>query len=192
MDTTLYIKNMVCNRCIMVVEEHMNKWELPVSHIALGEVTTPATISASLLDTIRGELEALGFGLIDDKRQRTAERIKTAIIALIYQKDLDQKINLSAWLEEEIHQDYAQLSAWFSESESTTIEKFFIAQKIERVKELLRYEELTLSQIADQMHYSSVAYLSNQFKKVTGLSPSQYKQSTDNSRLPLDAVKSYK
>jgi AraC-like DNA-binding protein len=136
----------------MVVEEHMNKWELPVSHIALGEVTTPATISASLLDTIRGELEALGFGLIDDKRQRTAERIKTAIIALIYQKDLDQKINLSAWLEEEIHQDYAQLSAW----------------------------------------YSSVAYLSNQFKKVTGLSPSQYKQSTDNSRLPLDAVKSYK
>ncbi len=192
MDTTLYIRNMVCNRCIMVVEQQMDKWKLPVSHIALGEVTTTAPISDKQLDTIRKDLEALGFGLIDDKRQQTVERVKTAIIKLIYQKDLIQKINLSMWLEEELNEDYAHLSAWFSELESTTIEKFFITQKIERVKELLRYEELTLSQIADQMHYSSVAYLSNQFKKVTGISPSQYKQSPENTRTPLDAVKSYK
>lgn len=192
MATTLYIKNMVCNRCIMVVQEQMNTWELPVSHIALGEVTTPASISPTLLSTIRQELTALGFALIDDKRQQTVERIKTAIIELIYQKELSQRINLSDWLQHHLNQDYNHLSAWFSESESTTIEKFFIAQKIERVKELLHYEELTLTQIADQLHYSSVAYLSNQFKKVTGLSPSQYKQSAKNARMPLDAVKSYK
>ncbi|MCL7987696.1 AraC family transcriptional regulator [Sphingobacterium sp. lm-10] len=189
---TLHIKNMVCNRCIMVVQEHMNKWGLPVAHIALGEVSTPASISPNLLSTIRKELEELGFGLIDDKRQQTVERIKNAIIELIYQKELSQRINLSNWLSEHLNQDYAHLSAWFSEVESTTIEKFFIAQKIERVKELLHYEELTLTQIADQLHYSSVAYLSNQFKKVTGLSPSQYKQSAINARMPLDAVKSYK
>ncbi|PVH27164.1 AraC family transcriptional regulator [Sphingobacterium corticibacter] len=183
---------MVCNRCIMVVEEQMNKWALPISHIALGEVTTSASISPDLLETIRKELDMLGFELIDNKRLQTVERIKTAIIDLIYQKDLGQKLNLSTWLEKELHQDYAHLSAWFSEVEATTIEKFFIAQKIERVKELLQYDELTLSQIADQMHYSSVAYLSNQFKKVTGLSPSQFKQSTENTRMPLDAVKSYK
>lgn len=192
MDTTLYIKNMVCNRCIMVVEERMQVWGLPVSHIALGEVTTAAPISPTLLNTIKKELQKLGFGLIDDKRQQAVERIKTAIIELIYQKDLSQRINLSNWLETQLNQDYAHLSAWFSESESSTIEKFFIAQKIERVKELLHYEELTLTQIANQLHYSSVAYLSNQFKKVTGLSPTQYKLSAGNARTPLDAVKSYK
>ncbi len=192
METTLYIKNMVCNRCIMAVEDQMRRWDLPVTHIVLGEVSTNAPIDDRLRETIKADLDKLGFELIDDKRKQVVERVKTAIIELIYQQDFDQRENLSTWLQEKVKQDYHQLSIWFSELESTTIEKYFIAQKIERVKELLHYEELTLTEIADQLHYSSVAYLSNQFKKVTGYTPSAYKSSADKRRQPLDKVKSYK
>ncbi|MFD2599791.1 helix-turn-helix domain-containing protein [Sphingobacterium corticis] len=176
----------------MAVEDQMRRWELPVTHIVLGEVSTNAPIDDRLRETIKADLDKLGFELIDDKRKQVVERVKTAIIELIYQQDFDQRENLSTWLQEKVKQDYHQLSIWFSELESTTIEKYFIAQKIERVKELLHYEELTLTEIADQLHYSSVAYLSNQFKKVTGYTPSAYKSSADKRRQPLDKVKSYK
>jgi AraC-like DNA-binding protein len=130
----------------------------------------------------------LGFELIDDKKSRIIEKIKNTIIQLVHHQDSGLKNNLSEVLSSELHHDYNYLSNLFSEIEGTTIEKYFIAQKIERVKELLVYDQLSLSEIAFQLNYSSVAYLSNQFKKVTGLTPSHFKQIKENKRKPLDQL----
>ncbi len=133
-------------------------------------------------------LSLLGFELIDDKKSRIIAQIKNIIIDLVHHQDNDTKNNLSTILSTALHHDYSYLSNLFSGVEGTTIEKYFIAQKIERVKELLVYDELSLSEIAFQQHYSSVAYLSNQFKKVTGLSPSHFRQIKEEKRKPLDEV----
>ncbi|KKX47548.1 AraC family transcriptional reguator [Sphingobacterium sp. IITKGP-BTPF85] len=134
-------------------------------------------------------LDPLGFEVIDDKKCRIIERIKNIIIELVHNRDSDIKTNLSDVLSNKLHHDYNYLSNLFSEVEGTTIEKYFIAQKIEKVKELLVYDELSLSEIAFRLNYSSVAYLSNQFKKVTGLTPSHFKQIKEDKRKPLDEVK---
>ena len=126
--------------------------------------------------------------MIDDKKSRIIEKIKNIIIDLVHHQDNEAKTNLSDVLSNELHHDYNYLSNLFSEVEGTTIEKYFIAQKIERVKELLVYDELSLSEIAFQLNYSSVAYLSNQFKKTTGLTPSHFKQIKEEKRKPLDEV----
>ena len=184
----LFIKNMVCNRCIMVVQDEMNKLGLEVENIKLGEVTLKKELTSGERDALEIALVALGFQLIDDKKSRIIEQIKNVIIELVHYQDNDAKTNLSEILSKKLHHDYNYLSNLFSEVESTTIEKYFIAQKIERVKELLVYDELSLSEIAFQLNYSSVAYLSNQFKKVTGLTPSHFKQVRDDKRSPLDKV----
>lgn len=184
----LYIKNMVCDRCIMVVRELLQQMELDVESISLGNVEIRQDIDSEQKTLIKNQLESLGFELIDDRKNRMTEKIKSIIIDLVHHQDNEIKNNLSEILTEELHHDYSYLSNLFSEMEKTTIEKYFIAQKIERVKELLAYDEMSLSEIADQLNYSSVAYLSNQFKKVTGQTPSQFKKDKEEKRIPLDKI----
>lgn len=182
----LYIKNMVCSRCKMVVKSELEKLGLQLLAVDLGEVEIVAPISAQLKSEIAERLKGFGFELIDDKKSRLIDKIKTLIIELVHQQNAQLNTNLSDYLSKNLAQDYSSLSNLFSEVEDTTIEKFFINQKIEKVKELLLYDELTLSEIAFQMNYSSVAYLSNQFKKVTGFSPSHYKQLKDKKRRQIE------
>ena len=186
--STLFVKNMVCNRCIMVVQSELEKLGLDFSNIKLGEVTLVKELTSDERIALETALVALGFEVIDDKKGRIIEKIKNSIIALVHHHDNDSKSNLSELLSKEINHDYNYLSNLFSEVEGTTIEKYFIAQKIEKVKELLVYDELSLSEIAIRLNYSSVAYLSNQFKKVTGLTPSHFKQIKEDKRKPLDKV----
>ena len=184
----LYIKNMVCNRCVMVVRDEMEKLGLDVSNVILGEVWLNQELSNEQKEKVRETLEPLGFELIDDRKSRNIEKIKNIIIDLVHHKDSLLQTNLSDLLSAELNHDYSYLSNLFSEVEGTTIEKYFIAQKIEKVKELLVYDELSLSEIAYRLNYSSVAYLSNQFKKVTGLTPSHFRQIKETKRKPLDEV----
>lgn len=183
----LFVKNMVCDRCSMVVRQELEKIGLKPLHVALGEITLEQPPSAENLSRLSHSLSSVGFSLIDDKKSRTIEQIKNAIIDVVHH---GRKLttNLSDYLVQQIGRDYSYLSNLFSEVEGTTIEQYYIHQKIERVKELLVYGELTLSQIASDLGYSSVAHLSNQFKKVTGLTPSHFKQVKDDKRKPIDKV----
>lgn len=184
----LYIKNMVCNRCIMVVEEQLKALGLSPLLVELGVVTLPGPLEDSMLVPVKNALEAMGFELIDDRRTRLVEQLKTAIIQLVHHNDGQLKMNLSDYLTETLHADYSSLSKLFSEVAGITLEKYFIAQKVERVKELLVYDELSLNEIADKLNYSSVAHLSSQFKAVTGLTPQHFKQIGAGRRKPLDRV----
>lgn len=184
----VYIKNMVCNRCIMVVKNELEKIGFHSVNLTLGEVELEKEINDNEKLIINNHLQTLGFELIDDKKSRAIEKIKNIIIDLVHHQHNDSKLNLSNVLSSKLHHDYNYLSNLFSEVEGTTIEKYFIAQKIEKVKELLVYDELSLSEIAFRLNYSSVAYLSNQFKKVTGLTPSHFRQIKEEKRKPLDKV----
>lgn len=185
---TLFIKNMVCNRCIMVVKNEIDKLGLEAKNVKLGEATFDKELTAEEKKKLDETLIPLGFEIIDDKKGRIIERVKNIIIGLVHHHDNDSKTNLSDILSSELHHDYNYLSNLFSEVEGTTIEKYFIAQKIEKVKELLVYDEFSLSEIAFRLNYSSTAYLSNQFKKVTGLTPSHFKKIKEEKRKPLDEV----
>ncbi|MBB2949394.1 MULTISPECIES: AraC family transcriptional regulator [Sphingobacterium] len=185
---TLYIKNMVCDRCIMVVQSELKKLDIQTENVTLGKVALKQELSDDQIKMLNENLLARGFEVIDDKKSQIIEGIKNVIIELVHYQDSETKNNLSDILSNKLQHDYNYLSNLFSEVESTTIEKYFIAQKIEKVKELLGYDELSLSEIADSLNYSSVAYLSNQFKKVTGLTPSQFKQIKEDKRTPLDEV----
>jgi AraC-like DNA-binding protein len=184
----IFIKNMVCNRCIMVVENELKNLGLHANKVELGEVELEKDLTGEEKTKLKTAFTNLGFELIDDKKGRIIEKIKKVIIDVVHHQDYDKKFNLSDVLSRALNHDYSYLSNLFSEVEGTTIEKYFIAQKIEKVKELLVYDELSLSEIAFQLNYSSVAYLSNQFKKVTGLTPSHFKQIRKNKRKPLDKV----
>ena len=185
---TIFITNMVCDRCIMVVQNELEKLGLDAKNIKLGEVILSKEITSLEKENLSKTLEPLGFEVIDDKKGRIIEKIKNIIIDLVHHQDSDVKTNLSDVLSDKLHHDYNYLSNMFSEVEGTTIEKYFIAQKVEKVKEVLVYDELSLSEIANRLNYSSVAYLSNQFKKVTGLTPSHFKQIKEDKRKPLDKV----
>ncbi|WP_160068068.1 helix-turn-helix domain-containing protein [Sphingobacterium bovisgrunnientis] len=184
----LYIKNMVCNRCIMVVEHELGKANILDAQVKLGEVILAKEPTDEQIQQFTKRIESLGFERIDDKKSRLVAQIKNQIIKLVHYDDNHSKTNLSESVSSLLHQDYSYLSNLFSEIEGTTVEKYYIAQKIEKVKELLVYDELSLSEIADRLNYSSVGYLSNQFKKITGLSPSQFKQIRVDKRKPLDEV----
>lgn len=179
---------MVCNRCIIVMKNELEKLGLSAISIKLGEVIFEKNITVEEKEKLDEALLELGFQIIDDKKSRIIEKIKNTIIELVHHQENEAKTNLSDILSTKLHHDYNYLSNLFSEVEGTTIEKYFIAQKIERVKELLVYDELSLSEIAFQLNYSSVAYLSNQFKKITGLTPSHFKQIKEEKRKPLDEV----
>lgn len=184
----LHIKNMVCNRCKMVVKAELEKLGFKPLLVELGEVTLAENITADDKIKISGQLTHFGFELLEDKKTQVAEQIKTAIINLVHYTKEPLKINLSTYLSEQLKQEYSSLSSVFSELENQTIEKYFIAQKIEKAKEMLTYGELTLSEIAFQLNYSSVAHLSAQFKKVTGITPSAYKATSKENRKTLDEV----
>lgn len=186
--TKLFVKNMVCHRCIIVLDEQLKALGLTPQSINLGKITFTQELSSDEIQAIKQALLPLGFEVMNDKKSVVIEKIKSIIINLIHNQDNKLSFNLSEILSSELGRDYGALSRLFSEVEGRTIEKFFIAQKIERVKELLVYDELTLSEIAYQLNYSSVAHLSNQFKKVTGLTPSFFKQIKDNKRKSLDEV----
>lgn len=188
----LHIKNMVCNRCIKVVRDELEKLGVQIESINLGEVVTAQAINKELKEKIKGVLEENGFELLEDKRFKVIERIKNYVIKLVHYSDEDSpgNFNYSALIAQELGMDYAYLSNLFSSLEGITIEHFIILQKIERAKELLKYGDLTLSEIAYKLGYSSVQHLSNQFKKITGLTASQFKKMTGNTRKPLDNVNS--
>ena len=179
---------MVCNRCILVVQNELDKLGIVANNIRLGEIILEKDLTTTEREALENVLDPLGFQVIDDKKSRMIEKIKNVIIDLVHHQDNDAKTNLSDVLSDALHHDYNYLSNLFSDIEGTTIEKYFIAQKVEKIKELLVYDELSLSEIADRMNYSSVAYLSNQFKKVTGLTPSHFKQIREDKRKPLDKV----
>jgi len=183
-----FVKNMVCNRCIMVVKNVFEDLGYAPVRISLGNVETANPIPDYDLEKLKKSLVVYGFELIDDTKSRIIEKIKNVVVQSIHHSNEDLKVNYSEYIESHLNRDYAYLSGLFSDVEGTTIEKYIILQKIERVKELLVYDELTLSEIAYQMGYSNVAYLSNQFKKVTGLTPSHFKQVKENKRKPLDEV----
>ena len=173
---TLRIKNMVCPRCIMAVEKTMEDLGFDVNDVELGLVEFHEPITLDDRNKIEAKLVKLGFEILEDKKSQTVERIKNQIIELV-SKDLnDLTITLSEYLSSKLQTEYNALSTLFSNQESQTIEQFYILQKIEKVKELLVYDELNLSEIAYKMNYSSVSHLSNQFKKVTGLAPTHFKE----------------
>jgi AraC family transcriptional regulator len=184
----LYIKHMVCDRCKKVVRDELQKLNIPVQVDKLGEATLMAIPSEHQLSLIREVLQKNGFELLDDKRARLIEQIKTLIIHQVHQQKEGASIQLSDFLHKEIGKDYSYLSALFSETEGITIEKYHILQRLERVKELLVYDELSLKEIAYLMGYSSVAHLSAQFKKETGLTPGHFKKFGVEKRFPLDKV----
>lgn len=190
-DTTeqvLIIKNMVCPRCIMAVENILENQGFTVKEVELGKAVVQGNESISLT-VVNNKLEEYGFEVIQNKNQQLVEQIKTLLIRYVQQlQESDKLPKLSAYLTQKLHQNYSSLSSAFSESEDITIEKYLIHLKIERVKELLSYEELTLSEIAYKINYSSVAHLSNQFKQVTGMSPTDYKKARNSFRKPLDGI----
>lgn len=182
----LYIKNMVCIRCKMVVKEELTKLGLHYTVVELGEAEITESLSAIQRDQIKSALLKSGLELMDDKKSVLIERIKNVLVELVHYSEEPLAINLSGYLSQKLNHDYTYLANLFSEVQGTTIEKFFIAHKIERVKELLVYNELNLTEIAYKMHYSSVAHLSAQFKKVTGLTPSHFKLLKDKRRSMLE------
>ncbi len=183
---------MVCNRCILVVNQELEKLGLHSETISLGEVTLKEDhLPLDTLSQLDTSLLNLGFERIDDRKARLIESIKSKIIEMIHHADAaDRKFNWSTILAEALHHDYHHLSSLFSSVEGITLEQYIIRQKIERAKELLFYDELNLSEIADVLGYSSISHLSSQFKKVTGLTPSELKKSRSiyHQRKPLDSV----
>ena len=178
---------MVCDRCKMAVETVFDKLSLNPINVVLGEVELKEkSLPDEKYQELKTALESLGFELLEDKKKTIIAQIKAAIVELAHYTKEPLKVNLSEYLSNKLAADYASLSSVFSGEENNTIEHYFIQQKIERAKELLSYGELTLSEIAFQLNYSSVAHLSAQFKKETGITPSQFKQ--DLKRNTLDRV----
>jgi len=184
----LYIKYMVSNRCKIMVKDELKKLGLHFMVVDLGEVEIMENISDEQREQLKSALVESGLELMDDKRAILIEKIKNVIIEMVHHSDELIKINFSDYLSEKLHHDYTYLANLFSEVQGTTIAQFLISHKVERIKELIIYDELNISEIAWKMNYSSVAHLSNQFKKVTGLSPSHFKQLKDKRRSPIEEV----
>ena len=185
---TLYIKNMVCDRCKMAVDQTLKDLGLHPTQVELGEVKVEETVSQNTRDALKQRLDKIGFELLDDKRQQTINLIKSSLIKLVHYHDNQSALNVSDYLSQTLNQDYSGLSKLFSEVEGKTIERYYIELRIERVKELITYDEMTLTEIAMHMNYSSVAYLSNQFKAVTGMTPSAFKGLRKNLRKEIDKL----
>ncbi len=179
---------MVCIRCQMVVKSELEKLDIPYVDVKIGEANIIGTVPEDKLKKLDVALRKTGLQLMDDKKSILVEKIKGVIIDLVHYKDEQLKVNLSDYLSEKLNHDYTYLANLFSEVKGMTIEKFFLTHKIEKVKELIVYDELNLSEIAFKLHYSSVAHLSNQFKKITGLTPSHFKKLKNKRRITLENV----
>ena len=186
--TQLFIKNMVCNRCNIAVRQLLDELGHAVVSVELGEAQIGNKLPPAELAQLEQRLKSLGFELINDRKSRIIGQIKNEIVYLVHHSDIILNTNLSTWLADRLHYDYTYLSNLFSEVEGTTIEKYYIAQRIEKVKELLVYDELSLAEIADALGYSSAAYLSSQFRKVTGLTPTFYKSIKETKRRNIDEL----
>lgn len=190
----IHIKNMVCPRCIMSVREIFRKNGLEPADVNLGTVTLDKVAQDklasddALIGKIKRNLEEFGFEMIDDKRMQIVERIRTGVIEYVHNPENQDKAKLSEYLQRKCLKEYSALSKLFTEIKGMTIEKYCILQKVEFVKELLFYGELSVSEIADMLHYSSVAHLSAQFKSVTGISPTRFRQMKDK---PLTSIDSF-
>ena len=172
----IYIKYMVSLRCKMIVRDEMEKLGIPVSTVDLGVVETPAAVAPSQIDLLRDRLFKSGLVVLDDKKSILIEKIKAVIIEMIHYEDEMPNVNYSDYISTKLSYDYTYLSNIFSEVKGITIQQYIIQHKIEKVKELLLYDELSLTEIAFKLHYSSVGHLSTQFKKITGLTPSFFKK----------------
>lgn len=179
---------MVCNRCVMVVRNIIEKAGLEPVSVELGDVELKEAPTDEQLEQIDKELESVGFEILTDQKRKIIEKIKSTIVQHIQGEEPDDTLNFSDLLSSALNKEYSYLSKLFSEAEGVTIEKYIIDQKIERVKELLAYGELTLSEISYKLGYSSVAHLSSQFKKVTGFNPTDFRKMKDHHRKPLDEV----
>lgn len=188
--SVVYIKNMVCDRCKAAVRSVFEKEGVEPLDVDLGVVELSGSLPADKLSKIRQGLEAAGFEMLEDSRKQTVERIKSLIIELLRYTDnrSAQNSNVSVFIADRMHSDYSALSKLFSAETGMTIEKYVIAQKIELVKELISYGELSLTEIANRLNYSSVAYLSAQFKNVVGVTPSQYRANGVGDRRTLDSI----
>lgn len=186
----LYIKNMVCDRCNMVIKSQLSDLGFKLCSVKLGEVELDQdALSDEELLLIKSNIEPLGFELLGDKKSQLIDRVKNSIIELVHRQESLEKIKISDHIRETANQDYSHVSHLFSNIEGMTIEQYYINHKIEKVKELLVYDELSTTEIAYRLGYSSLAHLSGQFKKVTGMTPSQFKKLKDlDSRLPIDKV----
>lgn len=185
---TLYVKNMVCDRCIMTVRYQLKKIGIRATEVRLGEVDISDKITQSMINRIDSKLRPFGFEILKEQRQKFIEDVKTHILRLINKDKIEIKTNLSSYLSDKMNKEYSTISSLFSEVEGITVEQYFILQKIEKIKELLVYNELSVSEIAYRLSYSSVAHLSAQFKKITGLSPSHFKTVKEKKRKSLDRV----
>jgi len=179
---------MVSARCKIVVKQELKKLGFHYIIVDLGEVDIMETISDEQRERLRLALLKTGLELMDDKKAILIERIKNTIIEMVHYKDELLKVNFSDYISEKLGYDYTYLANLFSEIQGTTIEKYIIAHKIERVKELIIYNELSLTEIAWNMHYSSVAHLSNQFRKITGLTPSHFKNLKNKRRKTIEDI----
>jgi YesN/AraC family two-component response regulator len=177
---------MVCLRCKLVVQDALTTIGVPYSFVELGEAEIQEELSLQKQKQFKAILLQSGLELLDDKKAVLIQKIKNVIVELVHYSEEPLLVNLSHHLGDRLQHDYTYLSNLFSQVQGTTIEHFYIAHKIERVKELLVYNELSLTEIAHRMHYSSVAHLSNQFKKITGLTPSYFKQMKEQRRSMLD------
>lgn len=179
---------MVSTRCKMAVKEALKKLGLHFIVVDLGEVDIMETLTSEQQEQLKSALISSGLELMDDKRAVLIEKIQNVILEMVHHSEESPKMNYSDFISEKLDYDYTYLSNLFSEVKGITIQQFIITHKIERAKELLCYDELNLTEISFKLHYSSVAHLSNQFKKVTGLSPSHYKQLKDKHRKPIEEI----
>ncbi len=179
---------MVSNRCKMAVKEELKKLGLHFVVVDLGEVEIMEDLTVEQRDQLKIALLQSGLELMDDKRAVLIEKINNVITEMIHYSDEVPKMNYSDYISKKLDYDYTYLSNLFSEVKGITIQQFIIIHKIERAKELLLYDELNLTEISYKLHYSSVAHLSNQFKKVTGLTPSHFKQMKDKKRCPIEEI----
>lgn len=186
----ILVKNMVCHRCVLAVEDILHHVAIPFSKVLFGEIHLTNELAEEQKELLKGKLSGIGFELIDNHMSGLIEKIKTHVIKKA-RNDVDEKDNkmkLSNYLSHKLHHEYTYLSSLFSSVEGRTIENFFIEQRIEKAKELLIYGQMTLSEIAYELEYSSVAHLSGQFKKITGLTPSYFKEVGASRRKPLDSI----
>ncbi|WP_336715832.1 AraC family transcriptional regulator [Chryseobacterium mucoviscidosis] len=184
----IFIKNMVCGRCISAVEAIFAEACIPLKSITLGEVETQQDISVHDMEKLEELLQKTGFERIKDSAHQLIEKIKNLIIVKISELDIAESFLLSEFLTSRLHKEYSSLSKTFSQNENITLEQFFILQKIEKVKELLLYNEFTLTEIAGKLGYKSVQHLSSQFRNSTGFTPTEFKKLKIHNRKPLDQI----
>jgi AraC-like DNA-binding protein len=190
MPEVLLVKNMVCRRCLLAVEDVLTRSAITFNKVITGEIHLPEKISHVQTDILSASLASIGLELIDNRMSGMIEKIKQLIIKKARNEvaGKENKTKLSIYLSQNLHHEYTYLSSFFSSVEGRTIENYFIEQRIEKVKELLVYNEMSLSEISFELEYSSAAHLSNQFKKITGLTPSHFKEVGSAKRKMLDQV----